>query len=454
MKVLRLLLIIMFSAVVLVPVIFFNFDPSSVSVIDNRELAKNPLTNGLSGDLTDNIENYVSDRIGFRDKMILAYTIINDRLFNKMVHPTYTYGKDGYIFGGGITTDNNFGDFHITFADMVEKIQNYCEARNIPFLFVFNPAKPAIYSDEIADGINYNREWVDMFFEELDKRGINYLDNTVTLKEQDEAGTAVFNKKFDANHWNDIGAFYGTQKMMERLKENMPSVHVNELSEFNVSDELQTSLLVSEFPINEYVPKIGLKSAYTSFTSAYSDIELNPSYKGFGYYSNDLRKSEGCPGVLTFQGSYMNKYGYKYMINSFGEYIHVHDYQNVIDFPYYFNIFKPDCVIFEVAEYTFMDSYFNLKNMKKIQYNPVLSSIDKSEYSVEQATDKNISIEKGETLTKITWKTDSDYKYVWLKSDDEYDMRKCSGGYELTVETSDYNRFCDSFEIAFSNINR
>ena len=36
----------------------------------------------------------------------------------------------------------------------------------------------------------------------------------------------------------------------------------------------------------------------------------------------------------------MNGYGAKYMQNAFREYIHVHDYQNVLNFPYYFNIWE------------------------------------------------------------------------------------------------------------------
>lgn len=152
----------MFAIVIMLPLLFFNLTPNSVSLIDNRKLAENPFSE--EGDLTANIEMYVSDRIGFRDTMISTYIILNDKIFGKMVHPSYTYGKGGYVFGGGITTENDFGEFHIAFADMVKSIQDYCERRNIPFLFVFNPAKPAVYQDKIAEGINYNREWVDLFF--------------------------------------------------------------------------------------------------------------------------------------------------------------------------------------------------------------------------------------------------------------------------------------------------
>ncbi len=451
MKVLRVVFAVLFAVVVLIPVFLFNSTPDSVSLIDNRKLAENPFS--AEGDITENIENYINDRIGLRDSMITAYTVLNDRLFGKMVHPSYNYGKDGFVFGAGITTYNNFGEYHIAFTDMVKAIQDYCESRDVPFLFVFNPAKPAVYQDKIANGINYNREWVDLFFDELDKRSVNYLDNTQTMLELRDSETEGFNQKFDANHWNYFGAFYGTRRMLERMKEQLPSVHINELSEFSVSKTLETSLLVSNFPIHEYVPEISLNVSYENLYDTYApEISLNPSFTGFGYFVNEDRAREGTPKALVFQGSYMNGYGCNYFINSFGEYICVHDYQNVIDFPYYFNIFQPECVIFEVAEYTFSETYFNSEAMKAINYAPALESLPSDAYKIIDAEGQDITVEEGNALTVITWNTEQDYSYVWLKLDADYDMKTVDCGYQVTIETTRYKSAGQQMELVTSNI--
>ena len=71
----------------------------------------------------------------------------------------------------------------------------------------------------------------------------------------------------------------------------------------------------------------------------------------------------------------MNVYGAKFLENSFAEYIAVHDYQNVMNLDYYFNIFQPDCVVFEVAEYAMLDDYFSFDTMKAMELNPALSSL-------------------------------------------------------------------------------
>ena len=83
MKWIRIIALIVFAAAIVAPLAHFNTTPEAVSEIDNRILAENPF--GLDGDLTLNIQNYVNDRIGFRDEMITAYTVLNDKLFHKMV---------------------------------------------------------------------------------------------------------------------------------------------------------------------------------------------------------------------------------------------------------------------------------------------------------------------------------------------------------------------------------
>lgn len=450
MKMLQRLVIILFIAVLVIPLVRFNFTPDTISLIDNRKLAENPFT--VSGDLTKNIENYVNDRLGFRDTLIKNYTILNDRLFSKMDHPTYVYGQDRYVFGQGLTVYDMFSHYHIVFADMVKKIQTYCESRGVPFLFVFNPAKPAIYSDKIAKGYNYNRSWVPLFLAELDARGINYLDNTETLLQLRASGTDGFNKQYDAGHWNDIGAYYGTNAMLERLHESLPSVYVIPEEELVVSEVLQTTLPVSEFPIHEYVPSVWLPSNAAYTAGEYSTISIDPGHNYFGSYTHEQRLNEGAPRALVFQGSYMNGYGFKYLIHSFSEYIAVHDYQNVLNFPYYFNIFQPECVIFEVAEYTFSDTYFDYERMQNLQYNPAFSpESEDHNYTPITLSENDISVVTNDALTTIRWVPEQTYRYVWLELNEVYDMQWIDGAYEATVDTARYEQFTGQMTLYVTN---
>ena len=454
MKKIKEITIIIFAIILLLPLLNFNFEKDAVSAIDNRNLAGNPFTeykNSKDVKFSTLLDNYVSDRIGFRNKLIRTATVLNDKVFGIMDHPSYTYGKDGYIFGAGIYVDEEYSQYHKDFVEAVAKMQEYCEERDVPFVFVFEPAKPAVLKEYIADGINYDGKWIDEFISALDEKGINYVDNTDMLKEKTKEGEMVFNKKFDANHWNSLGAYYGVNAVLERLKPLLPSVHINTMDEMDVSTKTEKSLLVSEFPIDEKTPVITPKheADYSVTNLYYDELERDDQYKTFWYYKNKEREEEGAPKALVFQGSYMNEYGYNFFANAFSDYIYIHDYQNVFDMDYYFNIFKPDCVIFELAEYTFDNVYFDNEKMNDMKLNrPLKDSWEEYEGNVEEGIDKDhIKVEKGKTLTKITWITDNEYDSVWAYAGEEFDMRKCDKGYEFTLHTSDYEKNKDDLIV-------
>lgn len=367
-KIIDVLVIVIFLLLILLPIITFNYKPNQVSEIDNRNLTEWPF--GAEGveDLSGQIEAYVDDRIGFRSQMIEAYTALHDKMFDVMVHPTYTYGKDGYIFFKIPRTPDGMNPWLYAFADMVEEIQEFCQEREIPFLFVLNPAKLSVLQEYIPDGVEYSNEWVRELDQELQKRGICFIDLTDLLIEKTEEGEVVFNRKYNAGHWNDLGAFYGVNAMIETLNENYPQLDIplNKKEDFEITMIPQNSLQVSRFAIEDEEPIFSLKREFEEKTEEYPDLELHEQFRGFNYRVAKDRKLEDGNRLLCFQGSYMNGMGYKFLINSFDEYIAIHDYQNILNFEYYFDLFDPDIVIFEAAEYTLnSDAYFDSAGMEQ-----------------------------------------------------------------------------------------
>lgn len=453
MKKMRIFTSICFFLILLLPIITLNREENVVSEIDNRTLANNPFGSDYGpengeADLTEGIESYVEDRIGFRDDMIYGYTVLNDRLFHEMVHPTYMYGKDGYIFskvGMNISLEN----YHLVFADMVKQIQDYCTERNVPFLFVFEPEKAALLTDKLGAGIHYNDDWVSQFEQALDERGIHYIDNSDVLQDKLDAGEQVFNKQYNAAHWNDLGAFYGVNYMLETMKKDDPGIHVNEKDEFDIEQKLNTTLLVSEFPIHEYEPVFYNHAELIDKTKAYdAEVKRNENHRHFEYVVNEERLKNGSPKTLVFQGSYMNEMGYKFMENSLGEYIAVHDYQNVIDFDYYYNIFKPDYVVFEAAQYVISQIYFDYAGMTEMDLNPTLESFGELPVREREMSEISFEVEEGEKLVTVTVKgLPEETGYAWLVSDGEvFDFQKKKSGetqggveYEVTVEKEKYH---------------
>ncbi len=419
----KVVFIIIFFVLMILPVISFNFQENVESEIDNRYLTNFPFGDDYKSEESDNpttrqkinaLNDYVSDRLGFRNNFIKIYDNASGKIFGKIVHPTYEQGKDGYIFFKFIQ-NYEYSDYIDKFVDMLKKIQDYCDSRQVPFLFVFEPEKESIYTDKIPAGINYNADWVQKFKSKLDENKINYIDNTDILKEKRNEGKQVFNVKYDAGHWNDLGAFYAVNNIANALSKDFPDIHKNSFDEFKISTEKKTSLPTSDFKINEDVPLFELKKEVTDKAEDYIDeLEIDENYPSFVYTQNDNIKTTPKK-LMMFQGSYMNGIGFKFMRNIANQYVGIHSYQNILNFDYYFNIFQPDCVVFEAAQYAFNDGYYDSKKMEKLEFNPALSSLDQ-EPITKEISQIQYDISKGDKISTIKVNPkDNSYKYGYVK---------------------------------------
>ena len=106
------------------------------------------------------------------------------------------------------------------------------------------------------------------------------------------------------------------------------------------------------------------------------------------------------------------------------------------------NIFKPDCVVFEVAEYTFANNYFDYEKMKALDFQPSCKAFQNEEIEIQELEELGeIYVEEGETLTKIVWDTDEMYDNIWLiGGGTEYELLKTESGYTVTILTETYQQ--------------
>lgn len=368
MKKIRIAFLIAICFAFILPLLNFNFQENCASPIDNRMLTEWDLS---AGDITDMIESYINDRIGFRTEAIDTYTELNDKVFGMMVHPTYTYGKDGYVFFhmGYENPDPVFIDL---FCAYLRQVQDYCEDRGVPFIYCLNPSKITVYEQYLPDGYIYHDTLNQMMYKKLEEYGVNYITNEYLLKEKSKT-EQVFNAKYDAGHWNDLGAFYGTNHILEKVSEYFPNVQPRELSEFDAGTIHVTSLGVSHFPIDEDVPILRDKNQdnIEDVVESYRGIKLDQNYNALFCRINHKEGADQLPRALVFQGSYFNEWS-QFFQSAFQEYDAIHNYENFLDFDYYFNIFQPDCVIMETAEYATNGQYFSYELLDSKELNPVL----------------------------------------------------------------------------------
>ncbi len=356
-----------FLLFMLIPLCLSNTKRNVKSDFDNRVLLNLPKF-GEAG-YEKKIKAYLQDRIGLRDQIVTVYQLLNSFVTGELTHPLYTYGQDGYMFA---KMHNNipYGNYHKTFAEAVLKMKDYCESRGAKFYFVFDPEKISVYRRYLPAGVNYNDEWVDKLLAYMKERGVNCINNRDLLMKR-SFEEQVFNRQYDAGHWNDLGCFYGTNHLWNVLHKDFPNVTEYSKEDFDVSTKTGKYLAASKYPVNEIVPFFSIREKWKDLTKQYSEVKRHKSYRFFQYYVNTSSAAKSYPRMLVFHGSYYNSRPY-FFVGRAKEYIGVHDYQNVLNLDYYFNIFQPEAVVFEVAEYTFRDNYFDSGKMAGLDFNPGL----------------------------------------------------------------------------------
>ncbi|MCI8307168.1 MAG: hypothetical protein HFH14_03865, partial [Lachnospiraceae bacterium] len=175
---LSVIMTLLFFICIIIPVSCSNFKPNQISELDNTSLME--WSEIPSGPFMDNFEQYVTERIGLRSLMIDGYINLNDRLFHILEHPTYTYGRDGYVFFN-MPSENTTPAYIKTFAGFISRMEEYLTENDIAFLYCINPNKTQVYSEYLPAGANLTFERQKLLTEYLDMYNVNYVDNTGIL---------------------------------------------------------------------------------------------------------------------------------------------------------------------------------------------------------------------------------------------------------------------------------
>lgn len=434
--------VLVFCLLYLLPLAFFQLGHDIESTADNAMLPE------LTGDATvSEYTEYFRKRLGLRDEAVSGYITLSDRLFGQLEHPLYCWGQDGYCFlkVRTISCDEDFLD---VFCRYLRQVQDFCESRDTPFLYLLNPSKSTIYPQYLPKGYVYSEQWLNTLYEKLELYGVHYASNVDVLREHADT-EQVYNVKFDAAHWNDLGAFYGTNHLLEVMAQECPAIRPLTFSDFDISTGTATSLYVSHFAINEDFPSFSNihSEQVDDLSSCYVDLRLNasnPEYACYRYTGAD----DSLPRVLFFHGSYYNGWRYMYY-SSFREVASIHNYQNILDFVYYYNIFQPEYVVIESAEFATNKTNFDFYRMMRLELPVSLAQQDMSaairlelddmdswpaEYGLSNFSRAQ---NEGSNLVTVSFDRTADYSQIYLCADGcEYVLELNDGSAAVTMDAS------------------
>ena len=354
---LNIVFIAFFALVLMVPLCFINLKPEQGSEIENKMLAEWPEKITLKGETTAALEDYFNDRIGFREPAIGLYTELNNKLFGVMVHPLFMWGSEGHIYYKDkdyikayqrMNTDPVFID---SLIDFLKETKDYLDKKEIPFVYFVCPDKKTIYPEYFPDTINVNEDNIsvlDYLDEHMKDSGVPYINPREELSNA-KKDLVVYNKLYDATHWNDFGAFIGHCMLSDYIGKTFDDVKMLDVNDYNLEFVNMTTLDNAKFAISDDVPLYSLKyDASLDYTELLrSDLESQCETTTF--YTHHINpEAENDKILLVFTDSYFQAHQ-KYYDNRFKEVYFVHR-QNYAYVQYFVNLVFPDMVIFETAE--------------------------------------------------------------------------------------------------------
>lgn len=345
---------IIFIAVVLIvisiPGVFTNTQPNQTSQMDNRMLQEFP--GSESEEFQKDVELYLSDRVGFRENLITLYQILCDKVFSKLVYPLYEYGKDGHVMMNyDLTTYQHADvdqDYVENLGEYLKSLEDFCGNMGSEFLFFLCPNKESIYSEYFPDGylVKDQPNRSDRIVEALTEKKVPFIfprELFIELKHEE----LLYNRKYDAAHWNDTGCFYGNREIINYFNKSFPTMGELRKDEFQINEVVQKYLKNSYFRIDEKVPDYTLKKADSiEEPDTFSQIDLTAPQLHHQYYRNT--ENQELPRILIFGDSYF-EYVSKFYVNHSSELLLLHS-DNMKNAEYYISLFQPDIVIAEFVE--------------------------------------------------------------------------------------------------------
>lgn len=437
--------ILLFMAILLLPVVFMNTKTNQISRIDNKNLTEWP---GLSWKLStkDAMEAYINDRIGFREDAIETYIELNDKLFHVMVHPLFMYGQEGHIFFKDpayisayqrLNTDPEFLDSMVTF---LQQTQDYLDSKDIKFIYYLCPDKKTIYSEYFPKEIHVQTEnesvieHVEASLEKTDVNSIIPVDELLAAKQE----KVVYNKMYDATHWNEFGAFLGHKLIDDKVQEWFDDVPPLTEDDYNLTFEKRDTLDVAEFPIDEEVPVYTLKNDTSGDATYVLEPSLDcPNKNFFSHHVNPEAPNDRI--VLVFTDSYFAGYT-DFYTNRFKEVYFVHR-QNFDCLQYLVNLTFPNLVIFETAERSITGEMQGVNDFTDYYYEEPYpcehANIGEGIFSPDAPVDYTLTMTSGIRADGTTLYLDPDGGEGIVKVSGILNQTDSSGEYDVYAHVSD-----------------
>ena len=316
----KLFMPVTFLLLLFVPIIQMSFNVlPDYKASDNREMAKMPELSIVSltavKQFTQDYEIYFNDNFGLRNSLIRINALINFHLLNKSPVPDVVIGKNGWLFYNSAKDGVNLPDFmgSVPFsADDIKSIeikmktlQEEFRKRKIVFVVALAPSKHTIYPEMLPDEVLSKKGKLtraDQIDEVLPRIGVRFVDLRNELTREKESNKIPLYYLTDT-HWNNLGAFYGYQRLADAIHQELPNFRGLSYDDFDVKVERNpgegdiANMVSMCGTLTDFIVKFIQKrpAKATAVKSDYGDISI-------GYEVNDTT----LPKLLVFRDSFFS----------------------------------------------------------------------------------------------------------------------------------------------------
>lgn len=301
-KVTNIVFVIVCAIVVMTPIFFFNWQSDQISETENRQLAElGSLKEGLST-FMKGVDNYVNDRIGFREQAVQLNREITIKHLNYR-HSQVLIGHDGWLFYcddlPDYTGTNNTPENVNRYVAILKQIDTWCKERDIQFIFAIGPNKSTIYSEYMPSYVKQaDITLLDSLVEKAQQENLLIIcPKQELLDHKDEQELYM---RLDT-HWNPLGSRYMIDQLTEQL--DLPEFIIPVTTTQSLSGDLLSMLGIGDIgsvslcatvsqeknAVIEYIPNTQnmiLNSQNTESFICYRDSFTTAMTEYFTYYFN------------------------------------------------------------------------------------------------------------------------------------------------------------------------
>ncbi len=359
-KIYNILFIVMFMAIISLPLIKANWTSGGISEDENRYLAEAPkvTVDGKFNDkFTAEVETWFMDHMGYRKSLIDYNAKMQYEVFGKMLSKSnYYLGRYGDV---NYATDAMIMDYaHLNLrtekevakiGNSYQKVSDWLGEKGIQFYYVQCWDKHSIYPEQFMASVNQIGD-----VSKTDQV-INYLRENTTVKELSLKETLIENKKNyevysnwgDPTHWTDRGAYVGYKYIMQEIN------RYND-NKFKVLQEEDYNISVSDkgITLNGFIHEKDMFETFSLKEPKADKVDKSI----MGQYATDERHSAwqnpeagNDTKLLLVCDSYFNNFLIDDFAESFSQvWLIWGDYTKEMESM--IEIYDPDIVIYECAE--------------------------------------------------------------------------------------------------------